>query len=168
MPELLNDAAYRTAYMGKWHLGDEVFAQRGFQEWQSIEDGIYEDYYSEGRDKSKRSEYFAFLKSLGYKPDREGVFTRRFATTVPVEHSKPAFLANEASKFILKNRNEPWMLYVNTLEPHTPFSSALDELHTGQGGAADAQLSRHSRWPRARVGTRSAALDSRRSSRAMT
>ena len=48
MPELLDDSSYRTGYMGKWHLGDEVFAQRGFQEWRAIEDGIYQDYYSEG------------------------------------------------------------------------------------------------------------------------
>jgi arylsulfatase A-like enzyme len=47
-----------------------------------------------------------------------------------VEHSKPSFLANEASNFILKHRAEPWMLYVNFLEPHTPFSSVLNDLHS--------------------------------------
>lgn len=133
MPELLDDSSYRAAYMGKWHLGDEVFAQRGFHEWQSIEDGIYQSYYSEQRDKSSRSAYHRFLISLGYKPNDEshpGSFTRGFATSLPVEHSKPSFLAQEAAKFILKSRNEPWMLYVNTLEPHTPFSSVLNDLHT--------------------------------------
>jgi arylsulfatase A-like enzyme len=133
MPELLDDSSYRTAYMGKWHLGDEVFAQRGFQEWRAIEDGIYQDYYSEGRDKNARSAYHNFLLSQGYKVDdrkHANSFTRDFATRVPVEHSKPSFLAQEAAKFILKNRNDPWMLYVNTLEPHTPFSSALNDLHT--------------------------------------
>jgi arylsulfatase A-like enzyme len=135
MPELLDDSSYRTAYMGKWHLGDEVFAQRGFQEWRAIEDGIYQSYYSEGRDKNARSGYHNFLLSQGYKPDdskHANSFTRNFATKVPVEHSKPSFLAQEAAKFILKSRNDPWMLYVNTLEPHTPFSSALNDLHTGE------------------------------------
>ncbi|MHC4538822.1 MAG: sulfatase-like hydrolase/transferase, partial [Planctomycetota bacterium] len=28
--ELIGDSNYRTAYMGKWHLGDEIFAQHGF------------------------------------------------------------------------------------------------------------------------------------------
>jgi arylsulfatase A-like enzyme len=131
MPELLDDPSYRTGYMGKWHLGDEVFAQRGFQEWRAIEDGIYQSFYSEGRDKSTRSAYHHFLLSQGYKPDdkKHDAFSRDFATQVPVEHSKPSFLAQEASKFILQHRRDPWMLYVNTLEPHTPFSSALNELH---------------------------------------
>ena len=29
---------YATAYMGKWHLGDEIFAQHGFREWVGTED----------------------------------------------------------------------------------------------------------------------------------
>jgi arylsulfatase A-like enzyme len=133
-PELLADSSYRTGYMGKWHLGDEIFAQHGFEEWRGIEDGIYQSYYSAGRDKNARSAYHHFLVSLGYKPDDEkhNAFSRKFATTLPVEHSKPAFLANESSKFVLKNRREPWMLYVNFLEPHTPFGSALDDLHSAE------------------------------------
>lgn len=129
LPELTGDSAYRTAYMGKWHLGDELFAQHGFQQWVSIED-IYNQHFSPGRDRSARSSYHHFLLSLGYKPDGNNQFSRRFATTVPVEHSKPSFLAQEAVKFILRHRAEPWILYVNTLEPHTPFSSPLNDLHS--------------------------------------
>jgi arylsulfatase len=129
LPELLGDAGYRTGYMGKWHLGDEVFAQHGFEEWKAVEDG-YEQHYSAGRDGKSRSAYHAFLKRLGYAPNDSGVYSRSFVTKAPVEHSKPSFLANEASNFLLAHRNEPWMLYVNTLEPHTPFSSALNELHS--------------------------------------
>ena len=32
LPELDGFSEYATAYMGKWHLGDEVFAQHGFDE----------------------------------------------------------------------------------------------------------------------------------------
>ena len=35
--ELVSDE-YLCAYYGKWHLGDEVVPQRGFQRWLSIED----------------------------------------------------------------------------------------------------------------------------------
>lgn len=112
LPELLADSSYRTGYMGKWHLGDEIFPQRGFQEWAAIEDGIYRAFYSPGRDPNARSAYHQFLVKLGYQPGRDNLFSRQFATTLPVEHSKPSFLAIEASQFILKNRQEPWILYV--------------------------------------------------------
>ncbi len=129
LPELLADSAYRTAYMGKWHLGDEVFPQHGFEEWQSIEDN-YRTRFSAGRDRNQRSSYHHFLTRLGYKPEADNAFSRRFCTSLPVEHSKPSFLANEASRFILANRSEPWMLYVNFLEPHPPYNSVLDDLHS--------------------------------------
>jgi arylsulfatase A-like enzyme len=116
--------------MGKWHLGDEIFPQHGFEEWKAIEDGIYRKGYSAGRDRNARSAYHHFLVSLGYKPEEGNDFSRNFATKLPVEHTKPSFLANEATNFILRHRNVPWILYVNFLEPHMPFASVLDDLHS--------------------------------------
>jgi len=132
LPELVNDPTYRTAYMGKWHLGDEIFPQHGFEEWKAIEDAIYRDGYSPGRDRNARSAYHHFLVGLGYQPDGNNDFSRDFATRLPVEHTKPSFLANEASAFIIRHRLEPWMLYVNFLEPHMPFASVLDDLHSAE------------------------------------
>ena len=129
VPELLADSAYRTAYMGKWHLGDEIFPQRGFQQRVAMEDG-YREHFSPGRDRDSRSHYHHFLVSAGYKPGPNNAFSRQFAANLPLEHTKPTFLATEATKFILKNRSEPWMLYVNFLEPHTPFTSAWNDLHS--------------------------------------
>ncbi len=128
LPELAGDSAYRTAYMGKWHLGDEIFAQHGFEKWVGIEDG-YTNYFSEGRDRNARSAYHHFLIEHGYQPGESNRFSRGFACRLPVEHCKPAFLAREASRFILENRTEPWMLYVNFLEPHSPFFGPHDDLH---------------------------------------
>ena len=89
LPEIANDQEYRTGYMGKWHLGDEIFPQHGFQEWVSMEDG-YSRFYGESRDQDARSDYHHFLVEKGYKPDTDGGrFSRGFAARLPIEHCKP-------------------------------------------------------------------------------
>jgi len=128
LPEMLSDPDYRTAYMGKWHLGDEIFAQHGFQEWISIEDG-YSPHYSAGRDRNKRSDYHHFLVEHGYQPDSRGKFSRGFAARRPIEHCKPKFLELEACDFLRRHCDEPFMLYINFLEPHMPFFGPLDDEH---------------------------------------
>ncbi|MDQ7817953.1 MAG: sulfatase-like hydrolase/transferase [Melioribacteraceae bacterium] len=126
-PEIISDPDYRTAYYGKWHLGDEFFAQHGFEEWISIED-IYNQYFSEGRDKSLVSDYSNFLKAIGYEPDGDhGEFTRDYASKLPIEHCKPKFLEEKACDFLKRNKNNPFMLYVNFLEPHPPFNGPLND-----------------------------------------
>ncbi len=128
LPELVDDPDYRTAYIGKWHLGDEIFAQHGFEEWVSIE--YYSAHYREGRDPSKRPDYHNFLLEQGYEPDSKGThFSRDFATRRPIEHCKPKFLELKACDFLRRHRNEPFMLYVNFLEPHMPFFGPLDDEH---------------------------------------
>jgi len=131
LPELLGDAAYRTAYMGKWHLGDEIFSQHGFEQWVSMEDG-YHEHFSAGRDRNARSSYHHFLLEHGYKPDSGGGtrFSRDFAVRRKPEHCKPAFLAAEASRFIRENASAPWLLHVNFLEPHMPFFGPYNDLHS--------------------------------------
>ena len=128
LPELLNDADYRTAYMGKWHLGDEIFAQHGFEEWVSMEDG-YAKYYSEGRDRSERSDYHHFLVDKGYKPDNGTKFSRTFAAKRPIEHCKPKFLEIKACEFLRRHRNDPFILHINFLEPHMPFTGPFDDMY---------------------------------------
>jgi arylsulfatase A-like enzyme len=125
LPELLADADYRTAYMGKWHLGDELFAQHGFEEWVSMEDG-YGSGFSEGHDRNARSDYHHFLIEHGYQPDSGGKFSRAFAARRPIEHCKPKFLELKACDFLRRHRDEPFILYVNFLEPHMPFFGPLD------------------------------------------
>ncbi len=128
-PELLNDSDYRTAFMGKWHLGDEIFPQHGFQKWASIDDG-YRDHYSKGRDPSARSSYYHYLTKQGYAPDTDKGFSRSFCVRLPMEHTKSAYIGQQASDFILENRNEPWLLNVMFFEPHGPFFGPLNDLHT--------------------------------------
>lgn len=129
LPKLIGDADYRTGYFGKWHLGDEIFAQHGFEEWRSIED-TYREYYGDDRDTNARSSYHHFLRELGYEPGEEdGVFGRGFAARLPIEHCKPRFLEQETCAFLDRHRNEPFILYVNFLEPHMPFYGPLNNEH---------------------------------------
>jgi arylsulfatase A-like enzyme len=119
------DPAYTTGYYGKWHLGDEIFPQHGFQHWRSIEDD-YSRYYSPGRDRAARSTYHAFLIENGFQPDKGGIFSRWMATMLPEPFGKPAYLAREACRFIEENKDNPFALFVNFLEPHMPFTSPRD------------------------------------------
>ncbi len=122
--ELLRDD-YVSAYHGKWHLGDEIFRQHGFDEWVAIED-TYAGHYGPDRDPSARSAYHHFLVENDFTPADGTVFSRGEALRCPEEFGKPAFLAREASRFIRQNRNRPFVLYVNFFEPHMPFFSQRD------------------------------------------
>jgi arylsulfatase len=125
LPEMLTERKYATAHFGKWHLGDELFAQHGFNEWVSIEDS-YNCWFSEGRDQSTRSSYYDFLIRSGIKPKNGSKFTRSEACRLPEEYGKPAFLAEESSRFIREHQDKPFALYVNFLEPHMPFFGPRD------------------------------------------
>ena len=133
LPELLPPDVrerYVTGYHGKWHLGDEVFIQHGFDEWRSAEDYFYRDHFSPGRDRGTLSDYTLWLHQQGFKPDFEGTaYTRERASTLPERFGKPAYLANEASRFIRQHRDRPFILYLNFLEPHMPFFGPRTNLY---------------------------------------
>jgi arylsulfatase len=128
--ELGNFEGYRTCYNGKWHLGDEVFQQHGFHEWISTEDEYYR-WFSDERDRRTRSTYFDWLQAKGVEPytNSEGhtVYTRPQCARLPEEQCKPTFQAEEACRFIEENRESPFVLYVNFLEPHMPFFGPRDD-----------------------------------------
>lgn len=129
-PELSDFSGYRTAHMGKWHLGDEIFPQHGFDEWVSIEDG-YRAYYSPGRDRSQHCDYWHWLTEQGVEPppseDGFNAFSRRFARELREEQTKAAFLAERASRFIEDCGSDPFLLYVSFLAPHPPFTGPRND-----------------------------------------
>ena len=113
--ELLQDRDYDSAYMGKWQLGDETKPQRGFRHWVSTE-GI--------------SDYSRFLLSRGYSPDKpNGTFSERAVSELPLEASKPKFLEQHACEFIEKHHQEPFILFVSFVEPHSPYNGPLNDEH---------------------------------------
>jgi len=135
LPEHLPDD-YATGYFGKWHLGDEIFAQHGFREWRSVESTWinYNEHFSSGRDKAAKSTYHHYLRRRGYKPDADGgkSFSRDLTTKLPERDSKPAYLATEACDFINRHQDQPFALYVSFLEPHMPFYGPRDDQYNPQ------------------------------------
>jgi arylsulfatase A-like enzyme len=123
---------YVTAYYGKWHLGDEVKKQHGFDEWVSMEDQ-YREYYSSDTLLDDLSDYHRYLLDLGYSPDMDDegkrTFSRELAAALPVEHTKAMFLAEKTSEFIEANKDNPFMICVGLLEPHPPYDSPLSDLY---------------------------------------
>ncbi|MFN3225847.1 MAG: sulfatase-like hydrolase/transferase [Hyphomicrobiales bacterium] len=126
LPEMLSPGSFRTAHFGKWHLGDEVFAQHGFDEWESVEDE-YQDYFSPGRDRTARSSYHHWLIENGQKPKSGDKFSRQETARLPEQFGKPAFLAQRACEFLNRNRSDRFALYVNFFEPHMPFFGPRDD-----------------------------------------
>ena len=126
LPELIADDDYQTGYMGKWHLGDEVFAQHGFGEWVSILDGHHAK-FSPGRDPHAKSDYYKFLEDRGV--DLSGSHAtsfRKFESTLPLELSKPKFLEIRACDFMERHRRDPFILFVAFFEPHPPYNGPLN------------------------------------------
>ena len=132
IPELLGNDEYTSGYIGKWHLGDEIFPQHGFDEWVSIED-YYIDYYGPSRDRSARSNYHHFLIEAGFEPDvtheTGPFFSRTFAANLKEEYTKAHFVADSAIEFIRRNSSDPFTLCVNFIEPHMPFHGPRDNLY---------------------------------------
>ena len=128
LPELLGDPDYRWAYMGKWHLGGELSAQRGFTDWVSIMDG----HLAGVNDPKAISDYSRFLFSSGQKPRGKHPhpwFTQGDAARMPIGLSQPYFLAARACEFLERHQRDPFVLFVAYFEPHPPYTGPLNDLH---------------------------------------
>ena len=141
LPEMVRDGEYVTAHHGKWHLGDEIFAQHGFGEWRAVKDS-YAPFYSAARDRGVRSSHHRFLMEHGFTPRNGEVFGNVEVARLPEEFSRPAFLAREASRFIRENRSRPFILYVGFVEPHEPYVSQRDGQHAPRSVALPANFAR--------------------------
>ena len=128
LPELMGDNDYRCAYMGKWHLGDELNPQHGFTEWVSIMDDFQKGV---NPDPSAVSDYSKFLYSRGLKPanKKQNYFGKKFITKLPIELSKPKFLEIRACDFLERHKGDPFVLFVAFLEPHPPYDGPLNNEH---------------------------------------
>ncbi|HDM78359.1 MAG TPA: hypothetical protein ENG51_18145 [Deltaproteobacteria bacterium] len=46
-----------------------------------------------------------------------------------MQYSKPAFLAGEVCRFLQQNKDRPFLIYLNFLEPHMPFFGPYDGMY---------------------------------------
>lgn len=123
---------YRCAYMGKWHLGDEIFPQHGFKTRVSTEDA-YRRFFSKPEYFSHLSDYHHFLVANGLTPDSESmgqrVFSRHMAASLEESLTKAAFLGERAAQFIKENREQPFVLFIGFLEPHPPHTGPFNDMY---------------------------------------
>jgi arylsulfatase A-like enzyme len=111
----MRERDHRAGYIGKWHLGEEGPAGRGFDEWISTDD---------------HGDYTNFLISKGITPDKQNDrFSEVAISNLPVELSRPKFLERHACEFIEKNRDNPFILVVGFVEPHSPYNGPLNDEH---------------------------------------
>ena len=132
--ELMPDE-YHNAYMGKWHLGDDVIAQRGFDTWVAIED-FHRASYSRDEYRDIEPAYNDWLRSHGITPPPWTSSYEEWApgAALTEEQTQAGFLGHVASEFIDDRRrgahaDQPWLLMVNFFEPHPPYTGPLNDLY---------------------------------------
>ncbi|MBT3341559.1 MAG: sulfatase-like hydrolase/transferase [Gemmatimonadetes bacterium] len=129
--EMLGDD-YHTGYVGKWHLGDEVVPQHGFQEWFPCFDHWWNE-YTKQEHKQILSPYHQWLVANGFEPDASHpsgkYFSERFRSELPLEYHMASWIGETAAGFIERNAEEPFVLYVSSKEPHPPFTSPFNDLY---------------------------------------
>jgi len=127
---------YFKGYMGKWHLGNDLVAQHGFDVWISAED-IGVGRYSRPELRYLVSDYNHYLVEHGYKPDRVtnglNVFSSDAHYDLPEEHQMASYLGDRAAEFIEENKDRPFILYVSTFEPHSPYNGPFMDMYDPAG-----------------------------------
>ena len=133
----LIDPAYYCAYFGKWHLGDDMIPQHGFDSWVSVED-FHRARATKREYRYVEADYNDHLRKHGITPpggnhSYESWFAGAGLTE---EQTQASFLGDRASEFIRSRDSEsggplgaPWMLYVSFFEPHPPYTGPLNDLY---------------------------------------
>ena len=106
LAEALKPAGYRTALYGKWHLGahrDFGPKKQGFDEFFGIRDGFIDNY----------NHYF--LHGSGFHDLYDGIKPVK----APGKYF-PELMVQRSLKFIMQNKDRPFLLYVPFNIPHYP------------------------------------------------
>lgn len=126
--EALREAGYRTAFMGKWHLGTETYY---YPEHQGFDVNIA------GRDYGAPGSYFYPFKGK-WKIPTTGQ-TLRKETPLPGKEGDYLVdrLAEEAETFIRDNADNPFFLMLSHYAVHAPLQGKPDKTDRYEQVAAD-------------------------------
>ena len=131
--ERLRPRGYACGYVGKWHLGREHCAQRGFDDFWSSTENYGFGYKPGDPDPKGLSHYEQSLVTRGLlTADSNGKFHpigRPAAAALPEEAGKPAFQAAECVRFLETFQDRPFLLMCNFLDPHGPNNSPFDAMY---------------------------------------
>lgn len=124
LAEVLQPLGYRTAIIGKWHLGSSPTAipiHRGFDEQFGFY-GSHSLYANPKRDDIVNQRHTDFSDRFIWSSHREGnCVLRRNDEAVDDDVYLTTRIARESSAFIHKHKDAPFFLYVPFSAPHTPF-----------------------------------------------
>ncbi len=126
---------YHNAHMGKWHLGDDVIQQRGYDTWVAVED-FHRPNYTRKEYRNVEPAYNDWLRDHGVEPPPWTMTYEAWAggAGLTEEQTQAGFLGHVASAFIRTypdgpHAEDPWLLHVNFFEPHPPYTGPFNDLY---------------------------------------
>ena len=129
------DDEYYNAHMGKWHLGDDMTPQHGFDTWEAVED-FQRVRITRKEYRYQEAPYNQWLRDHGVEPPSMSMSYEGWVGVAELteEQTQAGFLGHKASEFIREfpegdHADQPWMLYVNFFEPHPPYTGPLNDLY---------------------------------------
>lgn len=131
--EALREAGYRTAFMGKWHLGTETYY---YPEHQGFDLNVA------GRDYGAPGSYFHPFEGTWKIPTTGRTLFKTSPLTSKPGDYLPDRLAEEACRFIQANREQPFFLMLSHYAVHAPLQGKPDKMTRYQRVAPDQQQGR--------------------------
>ena len=130
--EMLRDKGYRTAAIGKWHVGHHLPflpLQQGFDEYLGLpySNDMVPFYYDGTRNFPPGQERRATYPEL---PLIRGNEVERMLTSLDDQSALTTLYTETAVDFIERNRNSPFFLYLAHSMPHVPL--AVSEKFAGK------------------------------------
>jgi arylsulfatase A-like enzyme len=115
MGQAFKDLGYRTAIMGKWHLGDEEKhypTNRGFDVFYGLREGSRSFWYNEKKDDKPGNMHAA--EHNGKQVEFEGHFSD--------------WLGQKTIEFIDETKDKPFFIFLSFTAPHAPLQSKPEDM----------------------------------------